>query len=142
MQAQGIIMEKIVGFKLPIFPFTGKPKKIRDLIYYDGPLMTYFHYGEGTQRISLIFYWVDCDEKYNRWLVLLPVHKVLEEFLERKTSFFNLLAYSVLFMVDIDNDLKFHNVTYLVKDNLPKCYLPYNDWTLNYDNIDLDEEKV
>ena len=58
-------MEKIKGFEIQ-FDFSNF-KKIADLIYFEGPLLSHYVSGKGD---DYLFYWVDSDDNDNRWLVL------------------------------------------------------------------------
>lgn len=40
-------------------------KHVRDIVYFDGPLMSEFKYDNKTY----IFHWVDCDGEANRWMI-------------------------------------------------------------------------
>ena len=41
--------------------------KVRDLIYFDGPLLSHFQNRHGE---DFLVYWVDCDQSLNRWMVI------------------------------------------------------------------------
>lgn len=58
-------MKPLEGMPLETLPVSDL-RHVRDLIYYDGPLLSHFcsHTGD-----DYLFYWVDCDEKANRWMV-------------------------------------------------------------------------
>jgi hypothetical protein len=45
----------------------GGLRHVRDLIYFDGPLLSHFKHPKGD---DYLYYWCDCDEQANRWMVL------------------------------------------------------------------------
>jgi hypothetical protein len=59
-------VETVNGTALPSLPISGL-QRVRDLIYFDGPLLTEYVNSSGD---SYLFYWCDCDESANRWMVL------------------------------------------------------------------------
>ena len=58
-------MKTINGFSIN-FDFS-KLIKVADLIYYDGPLLSHYVSNKGE---NYLFYWVDVDNEYNRWVVI------------------------------------------------------------------------
>ena len=63
-----IDMKTINGFSIN-FDFS-KLIKVADLIYYDGPLLSHYVSNKGE---NYLFYWVDVDNEYNRWVVSEPI---------------------------------------------------------------------
>ena len=59
-------MKTLKGIRWPFSHFS-ELEKVRDLMYFDGPLLTHFQNRHGE---DFLFYWVDCDEKLNRWMVV------------------------------------------------------------------------
>jgi hypothetical protein len=59
-------VETVSGTILPALPLSGL-KRVRDLLYFDGPLLTEYVSSSGD---NYLFYWCDCDESVNRWMVL------------------------------------------------------------------------
>ena len=41
--------------------------KVSDLIYFDGPFLSHFVSERGD---NYLYYWVDTDDEYNRWLII------------------------------------------------------------------------
>ncbi|WP_401733191.1 hypothetical protein [Stenotrophomonas muris] len=70
---------------LPNLPGTAIPKKEKlnfiwnaDLVFYDGPLVSLFK----REDDDFIFFWVDADSRYNRWVVTPVERKDLAMYLE------------------------------------------------------------
>jgi hypothetical protein len=59
-------MIELTGQKLPTLPVLGL-KKVRDLEYFDGPLLSHFAHEHGDHYL---YYWCDSDERVNRWMML------------------------------------------------------------------------
>ncbi|MEY5049979.1 MAG: hypothetical protein RLZZ175_3338 [Bacteroidota bacterium] len=114
-------MEKINGFKIDKFNFT--LNKRGDLIYFDSPLLSHFYDEDGK---DYLMQWVDCNEKFNRW-VLYRVETIdLFLFFKSVKSLKNLLVKSseIVFVIDIDSDINFKHIHVASNKNLPKEYLP------------------
>lgn len=59
-------MHPLDGWKLESLPLSGL-QHIRDLIYYDGPVLSQYASPQGD---CYLVYWCDCDDTSNRWMVL------------------------------------------------------------------------
>lgn len=108
-------------------------RHVSDLIYYEGPLLSYFQDKEGE---SYLFSWVDCDDDFNRWLII-------------HTSFMNVIGYirkelslrkiildadeNKLFLVDIDSEVNYHHLKNVRVDDLPAEYIPATDKLYDYE---------
>lgn len=119
-------MEKLNSTILPRLSLP-KLRKISDLLYYDGPLLSHFI---SDNNDNYLFYWVDVDDNYNRWLVLRVTFQDLEAYYLKKKTLQQLItnpADNYLFSVDIDNEIKYHNIQLLTVQDLPKSYIPEAD---------------
>ena len=119
-------MEMLKGQKLGMLPFKGL-KKISDLIFYDGPILSHFQDEFGS---DILFYWVDYDNNYNRWLVVQITKDQLNEYLILKKSLRDLINApfnNSLYFIEISDILKFDNAFLVYKGDLPKSYLPEID---------------
>lgn len=102
-------------------------KKIADLIFFKGPLLSHYVSKKGD---DYLFYWVDRDEKDNRWLVLRVSMANLQKYIGKELSLRELIENpndGFLYSVDIDNDLQYHSVKLVQPSTLPKEYLPEED---------------
>ena len=102
-------------------------KKIEDLIFFEGPLLSHYVSEKGD---DYLFYWVDRDEKDNRWLVLRVSMANLQKYIGKELSLRELIENpndGFLYSVDIDNDLQYHSVKLVQPSTLPEEYLPEED---------------
>ncbi|MGL5058555.1 MAG: DUF6575 domain-containing protein [Microcoleus sp.] len=118
-------MEPLIGFKLNKFPLN--LKRIADLEYFDGPLLSLF---ENEYGDSYLYSWCDADNLYNRWLVFRIVRSTLKLYIECNISLHELIvnpADGFIYSLDIDNTLQVKNTYLLLPENLPTIYLPETD---------------
>lgn len=98
--------------------------KVSDLIYYDGPLLSHYQSLSGE---DYLFYWVDTDDTFNRWLIINISIIKLQDYLNQKTSLYQLLTEldaGLVYKVDIDKEIHYHNFELLYIYELPESYLP------------------
>ncbi|WNY25919.1 DUF6575 domain-containing protein [Methanolapillus millepedarum] len=118
------MMNPVENIKIPNFQIF---EKKADLIYYDGPLLSHLISPAGE---DYIFYWVDVNEKYNKWIVFQTTPSQIEEYLNKKISLrqfmFDCLE-GIAYSIDIDNNIDYHNVfAFNINTILPE-YLPTED---------------
>jgi hypothetical protein len=113
-------LNKITQIPFPLAHLT----RVRDLLYFDGPLLSLFQGNEGEYYL---YYWCDADEEVNRWIVFKVESKALDAYLLRQTSLLQLITKAVkqqFYIVDLDDDLTIlHCYSTSLKD-LPPSYLP------------------
>ena len=115
-------MKQLEGFDIQ-FDF-GKFKKIADLVYFDGPFLSHYVSEKGD---DYLFYWVDHDNKYNRWLVLRVSLSSLQKYMAKEKSLRELIVSpndGFLYAVDVDDNLNYHNIKLVQPSDLPDEYLP------------------
>lgn len=118
-------MKQLEGFDIK-FDFSNF-KKIADLVYFDGPFLSHYVSGKGD---DYLFYWVDKDERDNRWLVLRINLADLQKYIDKELTLRELIAHpndGYLYAVDIDNEIQYHNVKLVQPAALPEEYLPDTD---------------
>lgn len=111
--------------------------KVSDLIYYEGPLLSHF---QSTAGEDYLFYWVDSDELFNRWLIFNVSINKLQEYLNRKVSLLKLITdidSGLIYKAEIDSNIKFHNVELVYIHNLPENYLPKSNSLYTFQPISL-----
>ena len=99
-------------------------KKLGDLLNYDGPILSLFN---DDLKQYYLFYWVDHDHSYNRWLVWKVKEENLYYYLTQEISLLDLLLFEdkdYVFSVDINDQLNYSNVTLIEVKRLPSDYLP------------------
>ena len=118
-------MKKTKGFDIQ-FDFSNF-KKIADLIYFEGPLLSHYVSSKGD---DYLFYWVDRDDNDNRWLVLRVSLASLQKYLAGEMSLRQLIDSpndGYLYQVDVDDAVCYHNVKLVQPSDLPEDYLPAAD---------------
>lgn len=118
-------MRTINGFDVK-FDF-GKLIKVADLIYFDGPLLSHYMSDKGD---NYLFYWVDADDEYNRWLVVRTDILTIQKYLDKKITLHSIITApndGFVYVVDIDDNVTYHNIKHLSTENLPLEYAPLED---------------
>ncbi len=109
---------------IPIIEFQKEFIKVSDLIYFEGPLLSHF---QTPSNDHFLFYWVDVDDKYNRWLVFRVGMERLQSYVNGGMSLFNLISKpedGFVYKIDINNDLEYNNPMIVFVSDLPENYLP------------------
>lgn len=101
--------------------------KVSDLIYFDGPLLSHYVHKSGENYLS---YWVDCDDKFQRWLVFKVGITSLQQYVDKRLSLFNVISQlddGFVYLIDIDECGNATQPTIIFLDQLPDDYFPYED---------------
>ncbi len=104
------------------FPYQN-PKKISDLITYDGPILSHFQDNEK----DILYLWVDNDETHNRWLLFEVSKDSFVNYLYNEISIKTLIKTNkqdYLLLADINENLEYEFNNLISKDFLPESYLP------------------
>lgn len=115
-------MKNLDGYNIP-FDFDGLVQ-MSDLIYYDGPLLSHFVSRTGK---DYLFYWVDIDENFNRWMFFRVTPSVIQSYLDKKLSLRDIiykLEEGFVTFVEIDDEANFLNPKIVKIDSIPEDYLP------------------
>jgi hypothetical protein len=115
-------MKNLDGYNIP-FDFDGFVQ-MSDLIYYDGPLLSHFVSKTGK---DYLFYWVDIDEKFNRWMFFRVTPTVIQSYLDKKLSLREIicgLEEGFVSFVEIDDEANFLNPKIVKISSIPEEYLP------------------
>lgn len=115
-------MKNLDGYNIP-FDFEGFVQ-MSDLIYYDGPLLSHFVSKTGK---DYLFYWVDIDEKFNRWMFFRVTPTVIQSYLDKKLSLREIicgLEEGFVSFVEIDDEANFLNPKIVKISSIPEEYLP------------------
>lgn len=126
-------MRKIEGFDIQ-FDFSSF-KKIADLIYFEGPLLSHYVSAKGD---DYLFYWVDKDECDNRWLVLRVSLASLQKYVGKEITLRELIENpndGYLYSVEVDNDIHYHDIRLVQPSALPENYLPASDSYYDFEPI-------
>lgn len=113
--------------------FPGELEYVRDLEWFDGPLLVEYRTHRGTPYIGS---WVDCDQNVNRWLLFQTSTDLLESYLENRISLLDLIKTNPrppqqdgrdVYLRDINADSAVECTRYLKFSELPEDYLPGAD---------------
>ncbi|RFM31232.1 DUF6575 domain-containing protein [Chitinophaga silvisoli] len=130
-------MEQLNGIISDGVPLNGL-RKVSDLIYYEGPLLSHFKNKYGD---NYLFYWVDNNDNFNRWLVFRVYERFINSYIERSITLKELILSTLdefLYSIDIDNNLDYKNIQLVKINDLPASYLPKPDSKYNFKPIPSD----
>jgi hypothetical protein len=115
-------MENLKWIKINGLDFT--PKKMGDLIYYEGALLSHFQDSAKTNE-HYFFRWVDNDENSNRWLIFKVSREDLIHFFNKELYEFDLIAKNnVITFLDLDDNLNKLGIYVSAFEDVPNDYLP------------------
>jgi len=117
-------MKSISGIPQESFPYPNL-EFVSNLFEYDGPILT--HYKNKDRNKEVLFYWVDNNENFNRWLVFEVTRIELLNFLTKKVDLRQLVQASergFIFLVDTNDAIKFDKILMVSSEVLPEDYLP------------------
>jgi hypothetical protein len=123
-------MRELTGYKLLDWVFKDYTY-VGDLIEFEGPVLV--HYMNHAHHA--LYYWVEGNDKYNRWLCFEVTINELYRYLHNAVSLFELIEkkkQETFYTVDIDRNLKYSNYQMVLGYLIPKEYKPapdsyYND---------------
>jgi hypothetical protein len=120
-------METLTGKILSNFDLDKVLIRIVDIINFEGPILTLYENMENNHLYLLD--WVDRDSQYNRWLVYQIGPKILENFLKKQISHYDLFisGENNCIKIDIDRNLKWSYPLSIQKTSLNKNYHPEKD---------------
>ena len=132
-------MKTIKGIEIKNCNFD-KFKKVADLIYFDGPLLSYYVTDNGD---NYFFYWLDQDDTDNRWLFARIDNDMKQKFFKKELTLRKVLSSpldNIVYTVDIDNEGKHHNFQAHSIEDLPEDYLPAEDSYYEFEPKDVNRE--
>lgn len=117
-------MESIKGFKIKKLDF--ELIKRGDLISFGSPLLSHFYDENGS---NYLMSWIDCNDKYNRWLLFNIEQFDLFQYFSKEKSLKDLIKNTseIIYFLDFDNDINIKSLTVTSKKLIPKGYLPEED---------------
>ena len=116
-------LHKLVDEKAEISFLKGLAK-VKDIFYYDGPLLSLFG---SDKNENYIYYWVDTDQQFiNRWLIFKVNSSDIELCYKKEKDLKNIILNPIdfIYCVDVDYHLDYHNVGIVYPNQLPEDYLP------------------
>ena len=127
-------MRAISGIAVPFDP--SMINKVADLIYFDGPLLSHYYSDKGD---DYLFYWVDSDSDYNRWLLIRTDLNTIQSYLDKRITLYSIVTNpndGFLRILDIDANAKITSVRLVLPAALPEDYLPSEDSYYDYQIVD------
>ena len=131
------MMKRIEGYNID-YDFSCF-RKIADLIYFEGPLLSHYVSSKGD---DYLFYWVDSDDNDNRWLVLRVSLANLQKYIGKEITLRDLCENpndGYLYTVDVNNDICYHNARLVQPSALPDEYLPEAESYYAFEPIPADD---
>lgn len=125
-------MEELIGYDIPFDIKTLKHKA--DLIEQNGPLLSLYYNGKGDYYL---FYWLDCDDRANRWMILRVSLESLCQYLSKQVTLFEVIdhpADNFVWVTDIEDGGRQIATRALPVANIPTDYLPTMDSWFEFDN--------
>ena len=129
-------MRRIEGYNIE-YDFS-QFKKVADLIYFEGPLLSHYVSSKGD---DYLFYWVDRDDSDNRWLVLRVSMANLQKYIGNVLTLRDLIENpndGYLYSVDVNNDICYHDIKLIQPSALPEEYLPERESYYAFEPIPVD----
>lgn len=100
-------------------------KKVRDLVEFDGPLLTHYEHTNGD---DYLFHWVDCDESHHRWMILRVDEASILRLVNRVVPLDfvvpSLCRDPFVLFADIDDGALPTSTTLVDVNDIPSDYLP------------------
>lgn len=112
--------------KLNFLPVRGL-KKVRDLEYYEGPLLSEFHSETGA---IYLYSWCDQLETGHRWMVFRVTLRDLTLYIHGRLSLHKLITEGeegFVYFVDLDTHGDILDVYFVPIEEIPKDYIPSHD---------------
>ena len=124
----------VTGTKLPKLPLYDL-EKVRDLLAFDGPLISEYSNKKGDR---FIYYWCDCDDQLNRWMVFRTTRTSIIEAMYRFISLRTLVSErnsdGFVYFVDIDEDGAEKETKLSDLREVPEIYFPKNGAMLDVEH--------
>jgi hypothetical protein len=112
-----------LGYLIPLLPVPGL-KHVRDLIYFDGPLLSEFETETGETYLR---HWCDVDDRANRWLLFRVSRSALTKYVFRRLGLRELIETSqdgFVYVIDKATEKGQDKIYVLHVHSIPGDYLP------------------
>lgn len=111
-------------------------QKCGDLIYCDGPLLSHYMSEHGDHYLT---YWVDADEKCNRWIIIRTCLKDIQRYVDKQITLYQVMtnpADNIMWVTDVDDAMQLLNTQILSPEELPVDYLPEQNSLYEFETDD------
>lgn len=98
--------------------------KIDDLIFFEGPVLSYF---KDKNNKDYFMRWIEMDDQCNRWMLFqVSKENILEHLNGHVTllSLINQVASGIVYFIDIDSHIEFNQIKSVEVSKIPSSYLP------------------
>jgi hypothetical protein len=123
------------GIEIPSLPISGL-HKVRDLDAFDGPLLSHFRHHSGD---DYLYYWCDCDDSTNRWMVLRVTESNILRLVNRVVPLDFVIPSGAkddfVYFIDQDSHGRAARVFLVLKENVPPEYTPQGGSRLPTRNV-------
>lgn len=129
------MMEPINGLKLPeITQF----KKVADLIWFEGPLLSHFI---SPEKEDYLFYWADMDKDrcFEKWIIIQTNDYLINRYINKYISLRELMLKTlngIAFSVEIDQNINYNNIFAFSIDSIKPNYLPEEDSFYEFEPVE------
>ncbi len=117
-------MKTIDGIPLTGLPVSGL-RHVRDLSYFDGPLLSHYEHPNGD---DYLYYWCDCDETANRWMVLRVSEASILRLVQRVVPLDFVIPNGCrddfVYVIDTTTTGAIHQAALVLKSKIPADYRP------------------
>lgn len=110
--------DRTLGETLPNLPMT--LVKVRDLIRYDGPLLSEF--SDTKTGDPYLFHWVDVGLTAHRWLIYPCTKELIEDFVATGNDHLMPPEDTIVYLVDLNNEADVEWVSRLPLSEVPSGY--------------------
>lgn len=118
-------MNPRIGTQISLLPIPGL-QKIRDLLFYDGPLLAEFE----SDGEKYLYYWCDTFDEFQTWMIVRVKKLPFFKYLIREISLRELILDCpdrFVYLVDLDGDAVAQRIFFATLQELPSNYLPTED---------------
>ena len=126
-------MIPLPGQSLSSLPISGLCK-VRDLEYFDGPLLSHFQHARGGHYLS---YWCDRDEEVNRWMLIrvgeASIVRLINRFIPLDRAIPQACQDDYVYFIDLDTHGATVRASLCITEQIPEGYLPKPGVYLEYE---------
>ena len=109
-----------------------------DIVYFDGPLISLYKKNDGPDAL---FFWVDSNQRHNRWAVAEISRRDLSAYLKEELSLLEVIKKNQhIYFFDTSQNGRRTKFQYVSLKNFPQSYLPEKDSFL-YKDLCTEEAK-
>jgi hypothetical protein len=93
-----------------------------------------------------LYHWCDIGQTYNRWLIVPVRQLIIEQYFNQEITLREIIIEAIknewAYIVDIDDNLQYHNIFQVDLDEMSHSYLPDDDSFYDFQPIFYEEPKI